>query len=55
MQQAIQKSRQTGQGTLLGLKNHLKLIGSLAGELIALASLVAALVAGLAGLVMVLG
>ena len=52
MQQAIQNSRREGP---TGLKNHLTLIGTMAGELIALVSLAAGLAAGLVALAMVLG
>jgi hypothetical protein len=54
MQQAIQNNRRGGEKARLGLKDHLTLAGTMAGELIALASLVAGLAAGLVSLAMIL-
>lgn len=51
MQQAIQNTRREAPARL---KDHLTLIGTMAGELLALASFVAALAAGWVALAMVL-
>lgn len=59
MQQAIPKAlsghRQPGANLFRDCKQSFRLIGNLAGELAGLASLVAALTAGMAGLLWLLG
>lgn len=55
MQQAIPRHRHAALNPFREIKHSLSLLGSLATELMALASLMAALSAGLAGLLWLLG